>query len=115
MGQERLGPSYFLISLVLGPLNKPLMVRTFLKTKNHHCTTRVMVAASSHVPLYSLVHGEYPKGIWRKAIFFLYPNEGVYPNESTQRSHGVRLSVALSLFLQEQIKDIIIIRSLMPL
>ena len=27
MGQERLGPSYFLISLVLGPL----MVRTFLE------------------------------------------------------------------------------------
>ena len=30
MGQERLGPSYFFISLVLGPLNS-LMVRTFLK------------------------------------------------------------------------------------
>ena len=35
MGQERLGPSYFIISLVLGPLEseskQPLMVRTFLK------------------------------------------------------------------------------------
>jgi hypothetical protein len=32
VGQERLGPSYFFISLVLGPLEKqPLMVRTFLK------------------------------------------------------------------------------------
>jgi hypothetical protein len=30
VGQERLGPSYFFISLVLGPLNS-LMVRTFLK------------------------------------------------------------------------------------
>ena len=35
-------------------------------TKNHHCTTRVMVEASPHVPLYFLV-------------------------ESTQRVHGVRL------------------------
>ena len=35
-------------------------------TKNHHCTTRVMVEASSHVPLYSLV-------------------------ESTQRVYGLRL------------------------
>jgi hypothetical protein len=34
VGNERLGPSYFFISLVLGPLNchkHPLMVRTFLK------------------------------------------------------------------------------------
>ena len=30
VGQELLGPSYFFISLVLGPLI-PLMVRTFLK------------------------------------------------------------------------------------
>jgi hypothetical protein len=34
--------------------------------KNHHCDTRVIVAPSSHVPLYSLV-------------------------ESTQRVYGVRL------------------------
>ena len=31
MGQERLGPSYFFILLVLGPLKHPVMVRTFLK------------------------------------------------------------------------------------
>jgi hypothetical protein len=33
VGQERLGPSYFFISLVLGPLNKqpPLMLPTILK------------------------------------------------------------------------------------
>jgi hypothetical protein len=32
VGQERLGPSYFFISLVLGPLNSLFdMVRTFLK------------------------------------------------------------------------------------
>ena len=31
MGQEWLGPSYFLITLVLGPLNSHKKVRTFLK------------------------------------------------------------------------------------
>ena len=31
VGQERLGPSYFFISLVLGPLNSLVWVRTFLK------------------------------------------------------------------------------------
>ena len=31
MGQERLGPSYFFISLVFRPSKQPLMVRTFLK------------------------------------------------------------------------------------
>jgi hypothetical protein len=31
VGQERLGPSYFFISLVLGPLNSLLWLRTFLK------------------------------------------------------------------------------------
>jgi hypothetical protein len=34
VGQERLGPSYFFISLVLGPLNSLfMMVRTFLTTR----------------------------------------------------------------------------------
>jgi hypothetical protein len=31
VGQERPGPSYFFISVVLGPLKQPRMVRTFLK------------------------------------------------------------------------------------
>ena len=38
-------------------------------TKNHHCTSRVMVAASSHVPLYSLV--ESTQSVYGIRLFFV--------------------------------------------
>jgi hypothetical protein len=38
-------------------------------TKNHHCTTRVMVEASSHVPLYSLV--ESTQRVYDLRLFFV--------------------------------------------
>jgi hypothetical protein len=38
-------------------------------TKNHHCTTRVMVEASSHVPLYSLV--ESTQRVYDLGLFFV--------------------------------------------
>ncbi len=39
-------------------------------TKNHHCTTRVMVEASSHLPLYSLV--ESTQRVYVVRIFFVF-------------------------------------------
>ena len=43
-------------------------------TKNHHCTTRIMVKASFTCASLFL-GGEYPKGIWRKAIFCFCKNK----------------------------------------
>ena len=71
MGQEWLGPSYFFISLVLGPLNSLLWYCTFLTV----C------------------------GVWSQELgsYFLFLEE--------------QIKDIIILFLQEQIKDIIDHRS----
>jgi hypothetical protein len=57
-------------------------------TKNHHCTNRVMVDASSHVPLYSVV----------ESTLRVYVRRIIVVSERTNKSHHHQDSVIFPPF-----------------